>query len=435
MPRSIGINLFLLVGLLSTLPVIAWLHLEEGDREAREQIVLSLRDRSPYPRVFGNTAATDVASTEFKTAKATGPTESNAGGPCKPSGTGVSSCTAALHVAPGLSATASSVVASFDAPTAALLTIANRWNSPRLYVAAAAYAAVLVAAFVILFGVMRRLNAFRDAVEEVVLGRLGNNALSSRNAPPELADVARLLDRLMADLGYTIKQMSTAANDHAHSLRTPLATIKTAMHGVKRYMPENDARARRVVSAIDVSIDRISLLVDAAQSNGQSVASLVAAPRQRIDLAGVVEAALAHTAGHATQRGVRVLKDLEEPITVEANAEILESAVRNVLMSAIESSPSESEVRVTLSNDGATATLMVEDCHCECTDVGSLLEQTFDSLPPDGASESCWPRLSDVRRAVESLGGRASARRNDRGGKSVSLAWPVTTSHLPRVIE
>lgn len=423
LPRSIGLTLCILVGLLSLLPVIAWTQIERRDREAREHILLGLRDRAALTQRFADNGPTETRS-GVRGVQRAGLAEPVAANACKPTSAGAS-CTPATLALPAANAATPALLTPVDAALTAALGETGRWSSTELQVAASLYLSVVLGSLAILFVVLRRMSRFRDQVDEAVLGRLSANSIARHDTPRELAAVARLLDRLMRDLRYTIGQMRTAADENAHALRTPLATVSTALHAVRRHLPASEPRAQRAIKVIEMSVDRMASLINAAQRQGQSVAALVDAPRERLELAAIVEAAIAQSIEEATPRRVHVRKKLQKPITVVASGEALEVAIRDVLLSAVDNSPEDGEITVTLSSDETVASLVVDDCGCDGGDERLLFEQQIAAMPPEGAAASRWPGLSSVRRTSESLGGQTWACRNASGGLSVTLTLPV----------
>lgn len=292
------------------------------------------------------------------------------------------------------------------------------------------YGALVSVALLLALGALHRLRAFRAAVEEAILQRSDHGILARHHPPAELAPVAQMVDRLMWDFRYMAGQMRTVADDGAHAMRTPLATVATALHSIRRHLPADDIRAQRTLRIIDLSIDRLSQLVDATQVQGQSIAALVAAPRQRLDLAALVEAAVTRSESEPAGRGIALgfKRGGSEPCVVLANREALETAVHDLLLSAMDSSPEGGAVEVTLAADHAAATLVVADAGHDEFDVSLLFEQEPALLAAEGPPTPRWPGLSGVRRTVEIMGGSVTAWRNAAGGVSVSLSLPTSSA-------
>jgi two-component system, OmpR family, sensor histidine kinase ChvG len=404
--------------------MIVWAHIVRTELETREQLELSLLDRASTTAQVFSSQTPPEPRTAPKGSSLTGLSDVTTAGACKPTSSGASCATSNLPV-PLPDQVAPSLISPREASFAKGLPKASPWSATELHIAAALYLAVALASLLVLLGVLRQVKSFNNAVQDVVLGRLGGNQLVQRTTPRELAPVARLLDHVMSDLGYTVRQLRGAADDYAHAMRTPLATVSTALHTVRRCVPTSEPRAQRAVEVIEMSVDRLSHLVNAAQRHGQSVAALIAAPRQRLDFTAMVQGAIAEASEEATESGIVIRPRLQRPIEVLANAEALETAICEVLLSAVDNSPEGSDVVVTLSSDGATASLVVEDRGQDGQDETLLFDQEIGPMPGTGGAAARWPGLSSARRTIESFGGCVAACRNMAGGLSVSLTLPV----------
>ena len=101
---------------------------------------------------------------------------------------------------------------------------------------------------------------------------------------PELASVARDFDKLVRDLREVSRQIRQSAEDKAHSFKTPLATIRSALEPIRRVVPTDNARARRALEIVDSAVSRLLDLVIAAQRHDISTADLLDAPRVPTDV-------------------------------------------------------------------------------------------------------------------------------------------------------
>jgi hypothetical protein len=281
--RSLALRLYALVALLSVLPLIVCAYLVAGGLRAHERISVGLPDRSvsapaavPAPQVFANGAAVaDAPRAGVRSAQyaGLGPEAGDKAGrppvvpqpvvpqPVMPQPVMLSPIVPiAPHPSiaqtgpPGADPSRSleTVSVSVPDPSQAIF-----WEMPEIRVAVLAYLAIVALAVLVVVGVLRSLNRFRWAADEIALGRVGAHALAGRSGVRELASVAKLLDRLVFDLRYMSDQMKLTAEENAHSLRTPLATIRTALCAVRRALPPEEPRGPPAHKIIDGSRDRV----------------------------------------------------------------------------------------------------------------------------------------------------------------------------------
>ena len=445
--RSLALRLYALVALLSVLPLIVCAYLVAGGLRAHEQISVGLPDRpasAPVPQVFANGAAVaDAPRAGVRSAQYAGLGQEagdRAGRPPPVVPQPVvpqpvmPSPTVPIAPLPSIAQTGppgadpsrslETVSVSVPDPSQAIF-----WEMPEIRVAVLAYLAIVALAVLVVVGVLRSLNRFRWAADEIALGRVGDHALAGRSGVRELASVAKLLDRLVFDLRYMSDQMKLTAEENAHSLRTPLATIRTALCAVRRALPPEEPRAQRALKIIDISLDRVSHVVNSAQRNDTTMAELVAAPRADVDLAELARGTIVESRERAQFRNIRIREKLTDSVVVRASFEALEAALEDVLASAINASPSYGEITVTLEADRTGARLLVED-RGGSDDADLVFQHDFTSVSAGSGrrtSDGSGPRrlgLWSVKRTVEAFGGEVDAQRKGHGGVVVSIVLP-----------
>ena len=443
--RSLALRLYALVALLSVLPLIVCAYLVAGGLRAHERISVGLPDRSvsapaafPAPQVFANGAAVaDAPRAGVRSAQYAGvglEAGDKVGRPPVMPQPVMPSPTVPIAPLPSIAQTGppgadpsrslETVSVSVPDPSQAIF-----WEMPEIRVAVLAYLVIVALAVLVVVGVLRSLNRFRRAADEIALGRVGDHALAGRSGVRELASVAKILDRLVFDLRYMSDQMKLTAEENAHSLRTPLATIRTALCAVRRALPPEEPRAQRALKIIDVSLERVSHVVNSAQRNDTTMAELVAAPRADLDLAELARGTIVESRERAQFRNIRIRENLTGSVVVRASFEALEAALEDVLASAINASPSYGEITVTLEADRTAARLLVED-RGGGDDADLVFQHDFKPVSAGfgrRASDGNGPGrlgLWSVKRTVEAFGGEVGAQRKDHGGVVVSIVLP-----------
>ncbi len=410
--RSLALRLYALVALLSVLPLMVCAYLVAGGLRAHEQISVGLPDRSapasaPVPQVFANGAAVaDAPRAGVRSAQYAGvgaEAGDKAGRPPVVPQPVVSPSVMPQPVMP------SPIVPIAPHPSIAQTGPPGADPSRSLETVSV---------------------SVPDPSQAIFWEMpVGDHALAGRSGVRELASVAKLLDRLVFDLRYMSDQMKLTAEENAHSLRTPLATIRTALCAVRRALPPEEPRAQRALRIIDISLDRVSHVVNSAQRNDTTMADLVAAPRADVDLAELARDTIVESRERAQFRNIRIRENLPDSVLVRASVEALEAALEDVLASAINASPSYGEITVTLEADRTGARLLVEDRGGG--DEADLVFQ-HDFKPVSAgfgrrAPDDNGPRrlgLWSVKRTVEAFGGEVGAQRKDHGGVVVSIVLP-----------
>ncbi|ODT99859.1 MAG: hypothetical protein ABS83_01065 [Rhodospirillales bacterium SCN 65-16] len=305
------------------------------------------------------------------------------------------------------------------------------WETREIRVAAVIYLVVAVLALLIAISIRVSLGRFRTVANEISQGRIGDSAFARRNVVPELSSVARDFDKLVHELRRVSRQIRQSAEDNAHSFKTPLAAVQSALRPVRRAVPETDERARRALEIVDSSLARLLTLVNAAQHYDTATADLIDAPRVPTDLTQLVGEAARHFREILAARDIRLIRRLDEHAIVRAGQGMLEEALQNVLENAISFSPKGAAIIVTLTANAETVELQVDDQGpgIDPAKIEHVFERYFSSRPDIGigsdiAVEHSGLGLWIVRRSVEALGGQVSAVNRIGGGLSVVIVLP-----------
>jgi two-component system sensor histidine kinase ChvG len=306
------------------------------------------------------------------------------------------------------------------------------WQTREIRIAALIYLVGAAVALLVAVSFKLTLGRFRDVAAEISQGRIGDFAFSRRNVVPELSSVARDFDKLVHDLRRVSQQIRQSAEDNAHSFKTPLAAVRSALEPVRRAVPADDRRACRAIEIIDISTARLLDLVIAAQRYDNSTADLIGAPRVPTDLTQVVADAALHFRELLASTGIRLVRRLDERAIVWAGPGMLETALQNILENAISFSPRGSSIVVTLRTGHETIDLQVDDDGpgVAPSKIDSIFERYYSSRPdkqadanpltPGHAGLGLWI----VKRNIEALGGRIEAGNRSGGGFSVTVTLP-----------
>ena len=208
-----------------------------------------------------------------------------------------------------------------------------------------------VIALLVAVSIRLSLRRFRDVAAEISQGRIGDYAFSHRNVVPELSSVARDFDKLVHDLRGVSQQIRQSAEDKAHSFKTPLAAIRSALEPVRRAVPGDNQRARRALEIVDSSLARLLDLVIAAQRHDLSTADLIETPRVPTDFTQLIGDAALHFREILASKDIRLIRRLDERAMVRAGPGMLEVVLQNVLENAISFSPRGGTIVVTLTTN------------------------------------------------------------------------------------
>ncbi len=193
--------------------------------------------------------------------------------------------------------------------------------------------------------------------------RIGAEDLAQRvPVPPaddELGHLATGLNDMLARLERAFSSARRFSADAAHELRTPLTILKGEIE-VALASSQTPDEYRRVLASAQEEVDRLASLVEDLLFLARADAGVAAPPRDRVDLAAVIDDARPAMATLAERDGLGLTVDAAGPVWVLGSAPLLFRVVLNLVDNAIKYTPAGGQVVVRLTA-GGQAELTVSD--------------------------------------------------------------------------
>lgn len=146
----------------------------------------------------------------------------------------------------------------------------------------------------------------------------------------------------------------------AHEMRTPLTAIQGSSELITRYNLPEDKRKQigQMINAESKRLARmITTFLDVERLNAGQMEMTTAA----MDAASLIDTCIGRASGLADSKAIRIDWPGAPDLTFQADRELLEYAVYNLLTNAIKYSPRESTVRISARRDGAVVQISVAD--------------------------------------------------------------------------
>ena len=288
---------------------------------------------------------------------------------------------------------------------------------------------VIVAAFVIsplvcfvlsrsLTDPLRRVVA---ATRRLAAGDLATRVeVGARGRDDEVGELGRQFDRMAARLEQLITTRTELFRNVSHELRTPLARIRIAIELARRKPGELDDQLGR----IERETDHLDLLTRHVLSLAHLEESPADADLREIDLVELVEGVAQDASYEAEAQGKKVVWEAgsKGPV-VRANADLLHSAVENVVRNALRHTPLGTQVEISLKANNGVAHLRVRDDGPGVP--GEDLQNIFEPFHHGPRSKGTGVGLAVTQRVVTHLNGQVSARNDSRGGLCVDMELPL----------
>jgi two-component system sensor histidine kinase CreC len=285
--------------------------------------------------------------------------------------------------------------------------------------------AVLVLAFIVSVWLVRPFGLIADYVRYVRAQRrislpgLGRRALGVIGAAYEEMRDALAGRNYVADYVQTL----------THEVKSPLSAIRGAAELLQEPgMPP--AERQKFLANITREAGRIQEMVD-------RMMELTALETRRtlehvaiVDLAPLLEEAVAAAADAAAPRQVRVRVEAASPLAVEGDAFLLRRAVSNLLDNAIDFSPAGGEVVVSLERRRRAAVVRVRDHGPGIPEyaVDKVFEKFYSLARPHSRKKSTGLGLAFVREIAALHHGRIELGNADGGGAVASLSLPLAAA-------
>lgn len=268
---------------------------------------------------------------------------------------------------------------------------------------------------------IRRLRAAFDAVST---GKLDTRIGASPAGGDELAALGRDFDRMTERLEHLLQAQRHLLHDVSHELRSPLARLQAAI-GLARQRPD------RVEASLD-RIERESERMDGMIGDVLALARLDAGVTDTLDedvgigelLADVVDDARYE----AQAAGKSVALDGDTVAVVRGNAELLHSAVENIVRNAVKHTADGTVVRAFITRDERARQVSISVCDQGPGVPDDELELIFrpfmrgsqgGTLPGHGLG------LAIADRVVRTHGGTIRAHNRAGGGLCVEITLPL----------
>jgi two-component system, OmpR family, sensor histidine kinase QseC len=182
--------------------------------------------------------------------------------------------------------------------------------------------------------------------------------LESGTAPTEMLPMLAALNGLFARIAALLDSERRFTADAAHELRTPIAAIRAQAQVA---LAEADAALRRDALRHTIEgCDRATRLVEQLLTLARIEAERAPA-RQRLDLAAIVQAAVAEIAPRAVAKEQQLELDADPGSVVAGDETLLRVLVRNLVDNAVRYSPTRARIAIRVALQADEVVLEVAD--------------------------------------------------------------------------
>lgn len=284
--------------------------------------------------------------------------------------------------------------------------------------------------YLLAWSIARPVTRLRQAAQRLAMGdltaRAGAPAESRRD---ELAELLRDFDRMAERIEGLVESQGRLLKDVSHELRSPLARLSVAL-GLARQKAPPDVEGS--LNRIEIEADRLNQLIQRLLTISRLESGAEGIQKTKLSLVDLVEHVARDAEYETPKRICRVVADPSDEILVEADAELLRSAIENIVRNAVRYTAEGTVVEVRVEQQetarGREAVIRVLD--------------SGPGVPADALEKIFQPfyRLDDARnrqtggaglglsiadRAVRLHGGQVRASNRAEGGLEVEIRIPA----------
>jgi len=291
-------------------------------------------------------------------------------------------------------------VVSVAKPVASVQRFIDRAERRVFWAGTALLAASLIVGVTVTLWLVASVRRLRRYAQQAQAGQ----AIAPPAMPGELGDLAHAMDDMRRRLEGR-EQLEHDVRALTHELKSPLAALRASGELLQDELPAAD-RQRFAAQVLDQTA-RLQTLVERVLALSQLEAQVGPGERQRITLADWAESQLERQASRLAQKGLNVTWTAREEAIVEVDTALLELALGNLLINAIDFALEGSMLELAVSTTPTTARLTLRDHGpgVPAAAFAQLGKRFFSTARPGSLVKGSGLGLAIARRVAELHGG------------------------------
>lgn len=273
------------------------------------------------------------------------------------------------------------------------------------------------------------IERLRKAMEAYATGDLDQRvtpSLGSRR--DEIVDLAAAFDRMAERLNTVMSSQKQLLVDVSHELRSPLSRLQVAL-GLARQRNGNEPSPE--LDRIERESERLNELIGQLLSLARLESGTQPPVPEPVDLSEMLQSVISNAALEAKSRQCSLHLEHTEPVTIQGNAQLIYSAIENVVRNAVRYTAENTAVTLSLmfdSQSGNKAVIRVRDRGPGVPE--NMLARLFEPFvrvgdARDRGTGGYGLGLAIAERAVRLHGGDISACNLAEGGFAVTISLPA----------
>jgi signal transduction histidine kinase len=174
----------------------------------------------------------------------------------------------------------------------------------------------------------------------------------------ELAELGQSFNDMVDKLKYLEKIRTESTSDLAHELRTPLATIKSYLEGIKEGILLADLDT---IQEIEEELERLIKLVNRLGDLSDAEKSIVHQEVEKISFSEILQNIRDRFLPLAEKKGISIESKIEENLRITADPDNLESVIINLLSNAVKYTNEAGKILISLKKEDKSIIFRITD--------------------------------------------------------------------------
>ncbi len=236
----------------------------------------------------------------------------------------------------------------------------------------------------------------------------------------ELGELGRDFDEMAERLQQLVSAQQRLLSNVSHELRSPLTRLQVALGIVRQKAPDDLENA---LNRIERESDRLESLIAQVLKLSRFENDMQNLETQSLQLDDLLRQVVEDARFESKERNLDIVDQIDAPVAVQGDPQLLHSAVENVVRNALRFSPENGRLDIKLSSDKLKAT--VEICDQGPGVPEDKLERLFDPFYRlDQSNSGAGLGLNIARHAVQAHKGDIQAYNRAEGGLCVRITLP-----------
>lgn len=267
----------------------------------------------------------------------------------------------------------------------------------------------------------------KKAATELGKGNLATRVNGVTKRSDEVGQLANSFNQMAEQLQQNQSAQQRLLGDVSHELRSPMTRLQMSL-GLAQQESTTEAAREKYLQRCELEVSRLNQMIEDALVLSRLENTLQTIKKDPINLTTLVQKAVQEEQFIANEKSIQIEFNSTATIELLGDANLLLSAISNVITNAVKYSPEHSTVKVSLSVNNQLVSLVISD---NGTGVPpESLTELFTpfyrvSLARDRKTGGTGLGLAIAKQAIDAHQGKIFAKNNEIQGLSVTIQLPL----------